>query len=583
MNKKELSFSELGLKDFILLALNDLGYKKPSPIQEKCIPFLLKGYDVLGIAQTGSGKTAAFFLPLLNNIDLKLKLPQIIILTPTRELALQIKFACCSLSKYIKEINIIALYGGQNYSIQIKSLKRNPQIVVGTPGRILDLLNKKYLNLSEITSFVLDEADEMLRMGFIEDVENIFLKSSKQHQTILFSATMPAAIHRITKRFMKKPKEIRIKASENTRPNIKQNYWIVYGLCKIEALLRFLEVEIFDAVIIFVRTKNATLEVSDVLEKNGYNSSSLNGDMNQILREKTLNRFKTGLLDILVATDVAARGLDVDRISLVINYDIPLDVESYIHRIGRTGRAGRTGKALMFVENRERKILYNIERNIKEKLSQIKLPSVELLCKKRLNNFSEKIKNQINSLDLNKYQNLLSKIISFIGISDVKIISAALLKVAQKNKPLIISPDNFFNKNKKINLLINKNNKRKKLNIIKNKKKSISLYKAEIGKKDGIESKHIVRTMINLGKIKSNDIGSIKIFFNYSTIEIYKKIPLNLLSILSKSTIFKKSLNLKLLNHNKISKKPILKKIGSRLSNRISKNTSNKISYNRQI
>uniref|UniRef100_A0A1A9Z1A3 RNA helicase n=1 Tax=Glossina pallidipes TaxID=7398 RepID=A0A1A9Z1A3_GLOPL len=429
MYKKQVSFSDLGLNNEILKSLHDLGYKNPSPIQEACIPHLLKGHDVLGVAQTGSGKTAAFFLPLLHNISSYYDAPQILILTPTRELALQIKFACSNLSKYTKDVYIIALYGGQSYEIQLKKIKKSPQIIVGTPGRILDLLNKKYLNLSKITSCILDEADEMLRMGFIEDVENILSKTSKNHQTVLFSATMPQAIYKIARRFMQSPKEIRIQCNVNTQPNIKQYYWMAYKIRKIDALLRFLEMENFEAVIIFVRTKNATLELSEVLEKNGYNSAPLNGDMNQFLRESTLNKFKIKKLDILVATDIASRGLDVEHVNLVINYDVPLDSEAYIHRIGRTGRAGRTGKALLFLENRERKILYSIKRCTKLKITEISLPKVQDLVEKRLNNLSKKIQEQIKYRDLEKYNHLLLKIMQIIDVSDMKSYQSIYLKI----------------------------------------------------------------------------------------------------------------------------------------------------------
>ena len=335
MAEFETTFADLGLKAPILEALNDLGYEKPSPIQAECIPHLLNGRDVLGMAQTGSGKTAAFSLPLLQNLDPELKAPQILVLAPTRELAVQVAEAMTDFSKHMRGVNVVALYGGQRYDVQLRALRQGPQIVVGTPGRLLDHLKRGTLDLSKLSGLV------------------------------LFSATMPEAIRRITRRFMKEPQEVRIQSSVTTRPDISQSYWTVWGMRKNEALVRFLEAEDFDAAIIFVRTKNATLEVAEALERNGYNSAALNGDMNQALREQTLERLKDGRLDILIATDVAARGLDVERISLVVNYDIPMDSESYVHRIGRTGRAGRAGRALLFVENRERRLLRNIERTMK--------------------------------------------------------------------------------------------------------------------------------------------------------------------------------------------------------------------------
>jgi len=395
-SKIKISFSDLKINSNILRALVDLKYEYPSPIQIECIPYLLDGCDVLGTAQTGSGKTAAFALPLLHVIDEKLSVPQILVLVPTRELAIQVGESFVSFSKYIKGINIITIYGGSRYDLQLSALRKGPQVIVGTPGRILDHLRRGNLNLSNLIGIVLDEADEMLRMGFIEDVESILTKVPPKHQTALFSATMPETIRHIAKRFMHNPKEIQIHCSNTTRPDITQNYWTVYdGIHKNDALIRFLEVENFYAAIVFVRTKKATLEISEVLEKNGYNSAALNGDMNQELREKTLDRLRDGRLDILIATDVAARGLDVDRINLVVNYDIPMDSESYVHRIGRTGRAGRSGRALLFVKNNERRFLRNIERITKLTIQEIKLPTYKTLNACRLAKFSTKIKKSI--------------------------------------------------------------------------------------------------------------------------------------------------------------------------------------------
>ncbi|MQK36783.1 DEAD/DEAH family ATP-dependent RNA helicase, partial [Escherichia coli] len=443
MAEFETTFADLGLKAPILEALNDLGYEKPSPIQAECIPHLLNGRDVLGMAQTGSGKTAAFSLPLLQNLDPELKAPQILVLAPTRELAVQVAEAMTDFSKHMCGVNVVALYGGQRYDVQLRALRQGPQIVVGTPGRLLDHLKRGTLDLSKLSGLVLDEADEMLRMGFIEDVETIMAQIPEGHQTALFSATMPEAIRRITRRFMKEPQEVRIQSSVTTRPDISQSYWTVWGMRKNEALVRFLEAEDFDAAIIFVRTKNATLEVAEALERNGYNSAALNGDMNQALREQTLERLKDGRLDILIATDVAARGLDVERISLVVNYDIPMDSESYVHRIGRTGRAGRAGRALLFVENRERRLLRNIERTMKLTIPEVELPNAELLGKRRLEKFAAKVQQQLESSDLDQYRALLSKIQPTAEGEelDLETLAAALLKMAQGERTLIVPPD----------------------------------------------------------------------------------------------------------------------------------------------
>ncbi|WP_343189805.1 DEAD/DEAH box helicase [Buchnera aphidicola] len=549
MTHNKFTFSSLGLKDCLVKSLNEMKYLTPSPIQKLCIPFLLKGMDVLGMAQTGSGKTAAFALPLLNNIKLNLKMPQILVLTPTRELAIQVSKFFSIFSKYILGINVLALYGGQRYELQLKILKLGPQIIVGTPGRLLDHIKRGTLNLSKLSSLVLDEADEMLRMGFIEDVENILSNIPKSHQTALFSATMPNEIRRISKRFMNFPKEIRLESSIKNRPNIKQKFCIIYGR-KTDALIKFLEIKKFSATIIFVKTKNATIEISEILEKHGYNSSALNGDMNQSIREKTLEKLKDGRLDILIATDVAARGLDVDRISLVINYDIPMDAESYIHRIGRTGRAGRFGEALLFVEPRERRLLYNIERIIKIKILRIDLPNVKNLTKNRIKNFTNKIKEEIKSKDLDIYKNILKKM-DITKKIDSDILLSALFKMAQKDRPLIIKEDNkidrkIFNKKPKERFFSKHDN-------IKYRKKTynMDLYKISIGKKDGIEVRHIVGAIANEGKINSSNIGHIKLFDFYSTLEISKNINKknNFLNSLKNTRILNKHINIRLISN----------------------------------
>ncbi|BGI50989.1 MAG: DEAD/DEAH family ATP-dependent RNA helicase [Arsenophonus endosymbiont of Ceratovacuna japonica] len=550
INKTEISFANLGLSTTILSVLNDLGYKKPSPIQQKCIPYLLNGRDVLGIAQTGSGKTAAFGLPLLNNIDHKLKYPQILVLTPTRELAIQVSEAMSEFSKYTRSIIVVALYGGQRYDLQFRILKKGPQIVVGTPGRLLDHLKRGTLNLSYLQGLVIDEADEMLRMGFIEDVENIMSKIPIDHQTALFSATMPEAIRRITRKFMKSPKEINIKSSIMTRPDITQSYWLVCGIRKNEALIRFLEVENFDAAIIFVRTKNATLEVAEALERSGYNSSALNGDMNQSLREKTLERLKDGRLDILIATDVAARGLDVDRISLVINYDIPMDVESYVHRIGRTGRAGRAGRAILFVDNRERRLLRNIERTMKQPIIEIKLPTMTLLSECRQMKFVKNIKKQLESSDLEKYRALLTKLITNDNI-DIETLASVLLKIAQGDRPLILPPDpirhikrefNTYNDRHRNNSIYERSKRRERYD------NNMELYRIEVGRDDGVEVRHIVGAISNEADISSRYIGNIKLFSSYSIIELPKGIPDKLLNNLTHTYILNKPIQIQLLS-----------------------------------
>lgn len=541
-------FLKFGLNSFILKALLDLKYIKPSPIQKLCIPYLLKGQDVLGMAQTGSGKTAAFALPLLNNIIINLKHPQILVLTPTRELAIQVSNAFLEFSKYMVNVKVLPLYGGQRYDLQLKILKLGPQIIVGTPGRLLDHLKRGTLNLSYLKSLVLDEADEMLRMGFIEDVENIMSRIPKKHQTALFSATMPMIIKKIAHKFMTYPKEIKIQSNIKTQPNIYQSYWIV--CCKkTDGLIRFLESEDFSATIIFVRTKSATLEVAEVLERYGYNSAALNGDMNQNLREQTLEKLKDGRLDILIATDVAARGLDVDRINLVINYDIPMDAESYIHRIGRTGRAGRKGRALLFVEYREQRLLKNIERITKQSIKKIELPNVQLLNQCRINKFHKKLLQEINSKDFNQYVELLKKI-NLDNKYDINILAAALLKIAQGNRPLIISDNHIINRRSYVKTNIQKNilNIKFQNNKIKSK---MSLYRIAVGKNDGVEVRHIVGAIANEGHISSYNIGNIKIYSSYSTVELSNNLPKIIFNNLSYTRVLNKPIQIELYNRKK--------------------------------
>ena len=567
MAEFETTFADLGLKAPILEALNDLGYEKPSPIQAECIPHLLNGRDVLGMAQTGSGKTAAFSLPLLQNLDPELKAPQILVLAPTRELAVQVAEAMTDFSKHMRGVNVVALYGGQRYDVQLRALRQGPQIVVGTPGRLLDHLKRGTLDLSKLSGLVLDEADEMLRMGFIEDVETIMAQIPEGHQTALFSATMPEAIRRITRRFMKEPQEVRIQSSVTTRPDISQSYWTAYGMRKNEALVRFLEAEDFDAAIIFVRTKNATLEVAEALERSGYSSAALNGDMNQSLREQTLERLKDGRLDILIATDVAARGLDVERISLVVNYDIPMDSESYVHRIGRTGRAGRAGRALLFVENRERRLLRNIERTMKLTIPEVELPNAELLGKRRLEKFAAKVQQQLESSDLDQYRALLAKIQpSAEGEElDVETLAAALLKMAQGERPLILPPDapmrpkrEFRDRDDRFERRGDRNDRgprgdrpeRSGEDRPKRERRDVGdmeLYRIEVGRDDGVEVRHIVGAIANEGDISSRYIGNIKLFGSHSTIELPKGMPGEVLQHFTRTRILNKPMNMQLL------------------------------------
>ena len=541
----KITFNDLGLPEFILKAVSDLGFETPSPIQQACIPALLEGRDVLGMAQTGSGKTAAFSLPILAKIDPAAKHPQLLVMAPTRELAIQVADACEHFMKYAKGINIVTLYGGQRYDIQLRALKQGAQVVVGTPGRILDHIRRNTLNLSELKAIVLDEADEMLRMGFIDDVETVMAELPEEHQTALFSATMPEPIRRITKRFMKNPQEVKIKVNNDNAPDIEQNCWYVQGFRKNEALLRFLEVEEFDAAIIFTRTKTGTLDVTELLEKHGFRAAALNGDMTQQLREQTLDRLRNGSLDIVVATDVAARGIDIERISLVVNYDIPLDAESYVHRIGRTGRAGRSGRALLFVEPRERRLLRNIEHLMKKPINEVELPNHEVLQACRRKKFQDKITKQLEHHDLEMYRSLLEDL--FTADQDQEDIAAAMLMLLQGKQKLILPPDPPMDKRRR-----DRGDRRENPRSAERRgdrkgygnPQPMDLYRIEVGRADGVEVRHIVGAIANEGDINSRYIGHIKLYDDYSTVELPQGMPKELLQQFGKTRVLNKQMQM---------------------------------------
>ncbi len=433
------SFSELGLSEALLKTLTEIGYETPSPIQAQCIPVLLDGRDLIGMAQTGTGKTAAFALPLMEQIDVKIAKPQALILTPTRELAIQVAEALQSYAKNLPGFHVLPIYGGQSYTIQLKQLSRGAHIIVGTPGRVMDHLERKTLNLDNLKTMVLDEADEMLRMGFIDDVEWILERTPEQHQTALFSATMPEQIRRVAQKYLVDPREIKIKAATATVAAIRQVYWQVSGMHKLDALTRILEVEEnFDAAIIFVRTKTATVELADKLNARGYAAAALNGDLNQQMRERVIEQLKSGALDIVIATDVAARGIDVPRVSHVVNYDIPYDTEAYVHRIGRTGRAGRTGNAILFVAPREIRMLRTIERATRQPIAPLTLPSRADVTNKRVADFKSKVAEVLNAEGLDFFSNIVSQIAEEQNVSAEEV-AAALAMMAQEGKPLQIA------------------------------------------------------------------------------------------------------------------------------------------------
>lgn len=433
--RPELSFAELDLPQFLQDTLSKVGYEKPSPIQQATIPVLLKGGDVVGMAQTGTGKTAAFALPILAKIDLTKSHTQALVLCPTRELAIQVAEAFQTYAAGMRGFHVLPIYGGQDMGRQLSALRRGAHVVVGTPGRLLDHLNRKTIDLSQLNTLVLDEADEMLRMGFIDDVESILENTPKSRQVALFSATMPGPIRSVAAKYLNNPQEIRIESAISTNEDIEQFYWLVQGTSKLDALTRILEVEDFDAMLIFVRTKTSTVDLADKLSARGFAASPLNGDMNQTIRTRTVEQLKNGQLDILVATDVAARGLDVDRLSHVMNYDIPYDDEAYVHRIGRTGRAGRSGKAILFVAPRERRLLNSIEKTTRKKITQMELPTRGELIEKRSAAFKEGISETITNGKLDFFHKLVADLVREHECTPEHV-AAAMAYLLQKDRPL---------------------------------------------------------------------------------------------------------------------------------------------------
>ena len=552
-------FLSLGISAPVLKAVQNLGYEQPSPIQAQSIPVLLSGKNLLGTAQTGTGKTAAFALPLLSNIDEKQKTPQILVLTPTRELAIQVAEAFQSYAKHIKGFHVLPIYGGADIGGQLRGLKRGAQVIVGTPGRILDHLKRKSLNLSQIKSLVLDEADEMLRMGFIDDVETILSKTPEESQRALFSATMPAPIKRVADKYLGDAEQVRIKSKTQTVERIQQQYVTVKAHQKMDALTRVLEVEQFDGMIIFVRTKSSTLNIAERLEARGFSSAALNGDLTQALRERTIGKLKRGQIDVVVATDVAARGLDVERISHVINFDIPYDNESYVHRIGRTGRAGREGKAILFITPKETRLLRSIEKTTKSTITPLTMPTNEQVSDQRIQQFTQQLSKTLETPRLDKFREM---IVNYVEENDLDMadVAAALTYENQKERPLFPKLDNIVaprqeksgkgkakeekNRDKKPK---NKTNKSER--VIRDEEGQIVpmvTYRLEVGKNDNVDPSNIVGAIANEADISSQYIGQIILHDDHSTVDLPDGMPDEIFKILKKARVRSKALNISL-------------------------------------
>ncbi|WP_147652855.1 DEAD/DEAH box helicase [Vulcaniibacterium gelatinicum] len=539
-------FAELGLSASVMAAVAEVGYEAPSPIQAATIPALLAGRDVLGQAQTGTGKTAAFALPILSRLDLASGKPQALVLAPTRELAIQVAEAFQRYAAHLPGFHVLPIYGGQSYTPQLGALKRGVHVVVGTPGRVNDHLRRGSLDLSQLRWLVLDEADEMLRMGFIEDVETVLKQTPETRQVALFSATMPAPIRRIAQTYLRDPVEVTIAAKTTTAAGIRQRYWFVSGLHKLDALTRILEAEPFDAMIVFARTKQATEELAEKLQARGFAAAAINGDIEQKQRERTIQKLKDGELDVLVATDVAARGLDVERISHVLNYDIPYDTESYVHRIGRTGRAGRSGEAILFVTPREKGMLRAIERATRQPIEEMALPSVEAVNDRRVAKFLGRITDTLAAADegddLAPYRDL---VLRYQREHDVPAadIAAALARLLQGRTPLLLAPEPPRERPERPARTApggrperapRAERPRKDIPPRGAPEPGMETYRVEVGRRHGVKPGNLVGAIANEADLESRFIGRIDIFDDHSIVDLPEGMPRELLAHLKK-------------------------------------------------
>lgn len=589
-NQPQTKFSDFAFSPAILQAIDEAGYESPTPIQSRIIPHVLAGADVVGQAQTGTGKTAAFALPLLSRLDLQKKKPQVLVLAPTRELAIQVAEAFHGYATHMKGFQVLPIYGGQDYKIQLRQLERGVHVVVGTPGRVMDHIRRKTLILDELDCLVLDEADEMLRMGFIDDVEWILEQTPESRQVALFSATMPASIRRIAQKHLHNPQEITITGKTSTAQNIRQRFLVTSGFHKLDSLTRVLEAESFEGMLIFVRTKTQTVELAEKLGARGYSVAALNGDIPQNLRQRTVEQLKSGKLDILVATDVAARGLDVERISHVLNFDIPYDTESYIHRIGRTGRAGRSGEAILFVTTRERQMVGTIERATRQKIEMMKLPSTEVINDKRIMEFKQRITDTLTADNLDFYQRLIEE---YLGEHDVpaELVAAALASLSQGDTPLLLKdlpapkPESSrpfdrsartgrkFDRSDRPSFRERKEEPRefreaREFKEYRDPKKfresgpareprpstapdqGMERFRIEVGLNQGVKPGNIVGAIANEADLSSKHIGRISIFEDHSTVDLPAGLPQDTLALLKKVKVADRQLKLSRLDES---------------------------------
>lgn len=540
------SFADLGIDDRILQAIADVGYESPSPIQAATIPPLLDGSDVVGLAQTGTGKTAAFAIPILMGLTGAGKAPQALVLAPTRELAIQVAEAFGSYSSHLSGVHVLPIYGGQNYAVQLSGLRRGTQVVVGTPGRVIDHLERGTLDLSQLRFLVLDEADEMLKMGFQEDVEKILAQTPKQKQVALFSATMPTAIRKISRQYLRNPVEITVRARLSANTNIVQRWVSVSYQRKLDALTRILEVATFDAMIVFVRTKQATEELAEKLRARGFSAAAINGDVAQNQRERTIGQLRSGQLDILVATDVAARGLDVDRISHVVNYDIPHDVEAYVHRIGRTGRAGRSGEALLFVAPRERRLLDAIERATAQQVTEMQLPTVDDVNAQRVVRFHDTITEHLASADVALFRRLIEDYEAEHNIPLADIAAALAVSGREGEGGFFLEPDPQPQRSRRRFDDQEPDHRRQRRRAVASGESAprhrstgaeMATYRIAVGKRHRVVPGAIVGAIANEGGLRRSDFGNISIRPDHSLVELPAQLPQATLDALRRTRI----------------------------------------------
>ncbi|MFZ0468279.1 MAG: DEAD/DEAH box helicase [Thiogranum sp.] len=549
------TFAAMNLAPPLLKAVEDVGYEQPSPIQAEAIPALLEGHDLLGQAQTGTGKTAAFALPLLSRLDLSRREPQILVLTPTRELAIQVAEAFQTYARHLKDFHVMPIYGGQSYEVQLRQLRRGVHVVVGTPGRVMDHMRSGKLKLGGLQALVLDEADEMLRMGFIDDVEWVLEQIPATRQIALFSATMPKEIRKVADRHLRDPRVIKVAQKTATAETIRQRYWQVSGLHKLDALTRILEAEPYDAMLVFVRTKTSTVELAEKLEARGHACEALNGDIAQAQRERIVERLKQGKIDILVATDVVARGLDVQRISHVINYDIPTDVEAYIHRIGRTGRAGKLGDAILFVSPREKRLLYAIEKTIRQPIEPMQMPTAKDINLQRVLRFKQRIRDSLANERNELYYQLLTEVQQEESAEPLEI-AAALAALLQGDEPLLLNEKEHTPRHdpaaaKRPPRDEQRPPRRSKtassdevIPLKGHPEVEMQRFRIAVGYQHGVKPGNIVGAIANEAQLDSEYIGHIEIFEDYSTVDLPAGMPKETLFALRKARVCQQRLDI---------------------------------------